>query len=91
MNTLPPEVAMLVDAAGGVPRQYDSELGHRRYHHVDLLDLHDDELEGERVLVGIAWAALVRNRWLGDCPELAWFTERRAAVHAEVERRRRRR
>jgi hypothetical protein len=91
VNTLPPEVAMLVDAAGGVPRQYDSELQHRRYHHTDLMDLHDEELEAERALVILAWSALLRWRYGGCNQELAWFTQRRAAILAEVERRQRRR
>lgn len=81
---------MLVEAAGGVPSPYDTDAQSRRYSHRDLLDLHDDELEGERVMVGIAWAALVRTRYLGCEHELAWFTERRAAVLAEVTRRQRR-
>ena len=90
MNALPPEVAAIVDAAGGVPRPYDSEMHWRRFHHNDLADLGDDEIEAERILVMVAWAALVRCFWRrSDDPTLAWFTERRAAVTAAIERRKR--
>ena len=89
MRTLPPAVAQLVEAAGGVPDPYESDMHARRFVHRDLLDLHDDEIEGERVMVGIAWAALVRNRYLACDRELGWFTERRSAVLAEIERRQR--
>jgi len=90
VKTLPPEIEVLVDAAGGVPDPYDSELQHRRYYHQDLLDLHDDELDAERVMVGIAKAALLRNRYLSCDRELGWFTDRLAAVLAEITRRQRR-
>ncbi len=89
MKTLPPAVAALMEMAGGMPEPYSSDRQWRRYHHQDLLDLHDDELEGERVMVSIVWAALVRDRYIGGDRELAWFTERRAAVLAEVQRRQR--
>jgi hypothetical protein len=92
VKTLPPEIAALVEAAGGMPKQYDSEMGWRRFHHADLLDMSDEMLEAERILVGIAWAALTRSLWTrADDPTLAWFTERRAAVAAAVERRQRQR
>jgi hypothetical protein len=72
VNTLPPEVAMLVEAAGGVPRQYDSEMNWRRWHHADLVDMNDEQVEAERILVGVAWAALVRSLWIrADDPTLA--------------------
>jgi hypothetical protein len=92
VKTLPPEIAALVEAAGGVPRPYDSEREWRRLRHVDLPDLSDDMLEAERIMVGIAWAALTRSLWTSaDDPTLAWFTERRAAVATAVERRQRQR
>jgi hypothetical protein len=90
VNTLPPEVAMLVEAAGGMPKPYDSEMNWRRWHHADLVDMNDEQVEAERILVGVAWAALVRSLWMrADDPTLAWFASRRAAVAAAVERRRR--
>ena len=58
MKTLPPAIAMLIEAAGGVPEPYLSDMQWRRFHHQDLPDLHDDELDGERVMVGVARAAL---------------------------------
>jgi hypothetical protein len=88
VRALPAEVAALVEAAGGVPEPFDSELQFRRYHHQDLVDLSDDMLEGERVLVMLAWSALVRNFWVSATdPALVWFTERRASVAAAVARR----
>lgn len=90
MRTIPPEIAALVEAAGGVPDPYDSELQHRRFHHQDLPDLHEDELDAERIMVAIAKAALLRARYLRCERELAWFTERLAAVVADITRRQRR-
>jgi len=89
VKTLPPEVEVLVTAAGGVPDPYHSDRQYRRLHHQDLLDLHDDELDAERIMVGIAKAALLRNRMLRCDRELAWFTERLATVLAEISRRQR--
>jgi hypothetical protein len=90
VRTLPPEIEGLVEAAGGVPDPQASDLQHRRYHHQDLLDLHDDELDAERIMVGIAKAALLRNRCLRCDREVTWFTDRLAAVVAEITRRQRR-
>lgn len=88
MRTLPPEIEGLLDAAGGVPDPFESDAQRRRYYHQDLLDLHDEELDAERIMVGIAKAALLRNRTLGrHRREAAWFADRLAAVVAEMKRR----
>ena len=87
MRTIPPEIAALVEAAGGVPDPHVSDVDERRFHHRDLPDLHDDELDAERIMVGIAKAALLRQRYLHCDRELAWFTDRLAAVVAEISRR----
>ena len=90
MKTLPPEIAALVEAAGGRPDPCRSDLQFRRFFHEDLLDLDVDELDAERIMVGIAKAALLRNRYL-DCErDVEWFTARLAAVLAEITRRQRR-
>lgn len=90
MKTLPPAVAALVEAAGGMPHPYDSDMAARRFHHADILDMSDDMLEAERILVMMAWAALVRSlATRADDPMLAWFSERRAAVATAIERRQR--
>jgi hypothetical protein len=91
VRTLPPAIAILIEAAGGVPDPYKTDMQWRRFHHRDLLDLHDDELEAERVCVAIARAALLRDRFGGSDRELAWFTQRLASVLGEQERRSRRR
>ena len=81
---------MLIDAAGGVPDPYASMGQAARYRHEDLLDLTDEELEAERIMVGIAWAAIMRERWLSADRELEWFSIRRAKLASEQGRRQRR-
>jgi hypothetical protein len=78
---------LLIDAAGGIPNPFESDMQWRRFNHHDLLDLHDDELEGERVMIGVARSAIIRNRFLTCDHELAWLNGRLAAVLGEQGRR----
>ena len=87
MTTIPQAIATLLEAAGGGPDPYQSDMAYRRFCHQDLPDLHDDELEAERVMVAIARAAILRNRYLVCDRELGWLSERLGAVLGEQERR----
>jgi hypothetical protein len=88
VKTLPPEIEMIIAAAGGVPSPFDGDADYRRFHHLDLRDLHDEELDAERIMVGVARAVLLRRR--RQSSDLDWFVDRLSAVLAEIARRQRR-
>jgi hypothetical protein len=89
VRSLPTAVAWYVEAAGGVPRPYDSVEAFRRHLHEDLGEMDDEQLESERVMTSLAKAALIRNG-LGGSDEAGWFRGRLAAIIREVTRRQRR-
>lgn len=66
----------LLDAVYAEPNEFETAEQFERAHHDDIQTLSLDEIDAERILARMRWAAQIHHR----APRSAWFEERIARL-----------
>jgi hypothetical protein len=82
---IPARITRLLDVVYPEPNPYDTAEAFQRAYHGDLPQLTLDELDAERILARIRWAAILYRRGVPS----PWLRERLSRLDTEAASRRR--